>query len=93
MRETPSPIDLEVAPLDAPGLAWTARVLAVATLLLLAINARSLADWIDDMPPSPAQTRAALVADNWVTLTEAVGVGVPRRWLHERWKAIEAARF
>ena len=35
-HETPSPIELPAEPVDAPGLAWTTGVIAIAALFLLA---------------------------------------------------------
>ncbi|MDO6414833.1 hypothetical protein Q4F19_10620 [Sphingomonas sp. BIUV-7] len=92
-RETPSPIDLPAAPVDAPGLGWTAGVLAVAGLLLLVLNAVSLRDWANDLTPSPVQARLSEAAEGWLDFTEVVGVGRPRAWLHDQWKKAENARF
>jgi hypothetical protein len=92
-RETPSPIDLPAEPVDAPGLGWTGVILAVAAVLLLALNAVSLRDWASDLTPSPAQARLADATQGWLDFTEAVGVGRPRAWLHDQWKKAENARF
>jgi hypothetical protein len=93
-RETPSPIDLPEPQVDpTSALGWTAVVIAVAAVLLLALNAVSLRDWVDDQPPSPVQARAAAVADQWLAITAAIGLAGPRDALHDRWKQAEAARF
>lgn len=92
-KEAPSPIDLPEPELDDPGLGWTAIVIAVTTLFLLATNAVSLSDWIDDQPPSPAQAQAAAVADQWYALTQAIGLAAPRDAMHTQWKRAEEARF
>jgi hypothetical protein len=93
-KEMPSPVDLpDPLPDDGAGLGWGTGVIVVAALLLLAINAVSLRDWIDDMPPSPLQARAAGVAEQWLELTRAAGVARPRDALHDGWKQVEAARF
>ena len=92
-HETPSPIDLPVAPLDRRGLGWTSAVIAIATSLLLVANAVSLRDWIDDLPPSAPQAQASVLAGRWVALTETAAIGRPRLLLHDLWKAAEAARF
>jgi hypothetical protein len=93
-RETPSPVDLP-DPLveDADGLAWTTVTIAVAALLLLAINAVSLKDWVDGLRPSPLQARAAIVADRWLAITREAGVAAPRDALHGLWQQAEDARF
>lgn len=92
-KETPSPVDLPDEPVDAPGLGWAAGVIAVASLLLLLLNAVSLRDWANDLTPGPAQAKLSEAADGWLRFTEAVGVGRPRAWLHDQWKKAEAARF
>lgn len=89
------------SPVDLPGperiggrpLGWTTTVIAIASLLLLATNAVALDDWIDDMAPSPAQAQAAAISGQWRALTDGVGLGAPRAWLHQYWKRAEAARF
>ncbi|QJU58095.1 hypothetical protein HL653_10045 [Sphingomonas sp. AP4-R1] len=92
-RETPSPIDLPDDPVEAPGLGWTAGVIAIASLLLLAINAVALRDWANDLTPSPVQAQLADATQGWLDVTEAVGIGKPRAWLHDQWKKAENARF
>jgi len=68
-------------------------VILVASLFLLFANAESLRDWIDDQPPSPVQAEAAALADQWVDITEAMGIGLPRKAAHAQWKRAEEARF
>ncbi|WP_174275015.1 hypothetical protein [Sphingomonas bacterium] len=92
-RETPSPIDLPAAPLDAPGLGWTAAALTTAALFLLAANAVSLRDWAESLTPGPTQARFAEATEQWAALTDGAGIGLARAWLHARWKQAEAARF
>ena len=90
-QNTSSPMDLPEPPLERPGLAWTSVVMAIAGLFLLAANAVSLQDWIDDRPPGPVQARAAAAADAWVGITDATGIGRPRAWLHDVWTRAERA--
>ena len=92
-RETPSPIDLPDPRPERLGLGWTSGVIATATLFLLIANAVSLSGWIDEQPPGPLQAWVAQIADEWVTITERSGLGVPRSSLHRQWKRIESARF
>lgn len=92
-HHTPSPIDLPEPELEADGLGWTFGVILIASLFLLVANAESLRDWIDDQPPSPVQAEAAAIADQWVDMTEAMGVGLPRKAGHAQWKRAEEARF
>jgi len=89
----PSPIDLDAPEMEADGLGWTFGVMLVAALFLLFANAGSLRDWIDDQPPGPVQAQAAALADQWVEVTEAMGIGLPRQALRNQWKRAEGARF
>jgi hypothetical protein len=88
-----SPVALPEAEPMAGGLAWTAVTIGIATLFLLATNAVALEDWVADMPASPEQAQALELAGEWRDLTDRACLGVPRAWLHARWKAWEAARF
>jgi len=92
-HHTPSPIDLPEPELEADGLGWTFGVILIACLFLLATNAESLRDWIDDQPPGVIQADAAGIADQWVDMTEAMGIGLPRKAMHAQWKRAEEARF
>lgn len=92
-KETPSPIDLPAPELEEDGLGWTFGVIIIASLFLLCANAVSLRDWIDDQPPGPVQAEAAELADQWVALTEGLGIGLPRKAMHAQWKRAEEAGF
>ena len=92
-RETPSPIDLPAEPMWHPGLGWTSGALALAAAVLLAGNAVSLRDWAESLTPGPNQARFAALTEQWADLSDRVGVGLARAWLHARWKEAEAARF
>lgn len=92
-HQTPSPIDLPEPPLEAAGLGWATTAIFVAALVLLAINAVALRDWVEELAPSPTQARLADAAERWVAITDEVGLGTVRGWLHDRWKAIEGAHF
>ena len=91
-HDATSPVDLP-DPEDRRGLAWTAIAMAIAGLILLAMNLVSLQDWIDDQPPGPLQARAAEIVDQGVVLADRIGLGRPRAVLHDQWKRAEAARF
>lgn len=88
-----SPVDLPGAEPVAGGLGWTTVTIAVAAFLLLATNAVSLEDWVEDMPQSALQQQALGAAEAWRDWTDLVGLGAPRARLHGWWKAAEAARF
>jgi hypothetical protein len=93
-RETPSPIDLPGPARVGPGgLGWASGVIAVATLFLLLTNGVALQGWLYEQTPGPVQAWAAGLADDWVGLTDRLGLGSPRAAMHARWKKAEAARF
>jgi hypothetical protein len=93
-RETPSPIDLPgPAILGGNGLRWTGTAIAVASLFLLLTNGVALQGWLYEQRPGPIQAWAAARADDWVALTDRIGLGAPRAGMHARWKRAEAARF
>jgi len=92
-HETPSPIDLPEPEIEENGLGWAFGVILIASLFLLFANTESLRDWVDDQSPSPLQAQAAEYADQWVDITEGLGIGLPRKAMHEQWKRAEAARF
>lgn len=93
-HEFDSPVDI---PEDDTGaghpLAWTTLVLLVASLVLLFTNAVAIRDWVDEQTPGPYQARLAEIAAGWEQWTADVGLGTPRAALHDRWKAVQAARF
>lgn len=74
-------------------LRWTTLTIMTASLFLLATNARSLRDWIDEQPPGPVQAQVANLAERWEGLTAGVGLGVPRAVLKTGWNKAQAARF
>jgi hypothetical protein len=93
-HQTPSPLDLPEPDLEeTSALGWATGIILFASLLLLLVNAVSVRDWIDEQPASPAQARAAEIADDWVAITRQIGFGVPRDTLHAQWKRAEGARF
>jgi hypothetical protein len=92
-HEFESPVDLPTGePLRHP-LRWTTSIMVIASLFLLATNAISLREWVDEQAPGPRQAQLAALAERWDALTLSIGLGVPRAALHREWKAAEAARF
>ena len=89
-----SPVDLPAQEgRDRYGLGWATGAIALATLLLAALNAVAIQDWADELRPSPLQAEVAAAADRWVEITDAAGLGTPRAALHAAWKRAQAARF
>ena len=93
-HELASPVDISDMPIDrGDSLRWTAVTIAVATIALLFANAGTLAAWVDEMAPTPAQQRLASVATGWSDAMASIGITTPRRKLHETWKKLQAVRF
>jgi hypothetical protein len=89
-----SPVDLPGAEEDGPGsLGWTSGVIAIATAFLFLFNANALHGWAAELPPNALNARIVLAAGQWEALTDRIGLGAPRAWLHARWKAAEEAKF
>lgn len=90
-----SPVDLprdEVATQGRP-LLWTTLVIATASLFLLVANAASLQGWAAELEPGPLTVPVVEATQEWKDLTDRLGLGAPRAWLHARWKDAESARF
>lgn len=100
MRDDPhhfaSPVDLpaEIEAEDAlrPALGWTSGAIAIATLLLLLMNATALHGWAVELPPTPLTARIVAATEDWDETTERVGLASPRATLHGWWKQAQAAR-
>ncbi|AEI37665.1 MAG: hypothetical protein ABF461_06090 [Zymomonas mobilis subsp. pomaceae] len=89
-----SPIDL---PSDAEdrhhALLWTIESIVIATVLLAIFNATSIADWADELSPTPWTAPIVATADSWKNMTANMGLSKPRDFLHQSWKKLEAIHF
>ena len=94
MREDmASPVDLPGDKMEASPFGWTGRIIATATLFLFLFNASALNGWAAELPPSALTARIVAATSAWESLTDTIGFGAPRAWLHARWKKAEAARL
>lgn len=94
MGEVGSPVDLAPDPVDASRAgAWTGGVIAVATAVLLLLNAHALGGWFDDLPPSRTSERLAPAVAGIVGVTARSGLDAPRAALRARWQAAKSVRF
>ncbi|WCT71986.1 hypothetical protein PQ455_10025 [Sphingomonas naphthae] len=91
-NETLSPVDLEDVDGYAAlaGLGWASAAIAVAALLLAATNAVTIRDWANELTPSPTQERLSDAAEQWVAITDDLGLGAPRATMHGWWKQAQA---
>ena len=89
------------SPVDLPGrfqgmhrpLRWTSLTILTASLFLLATNAFSMREWIDEQTPGPMQARIATAAAAWEAQTGTFGLGAIRRDVHALWKKGQEWRF
>jgi len=91
--ETLSPVDLPDGESGAHPLRWATTVIATTSLFLLAANAASLDDWANDLTPGSVQERVVGLTGGWKDVTDAVGLGAARAWMHGLWTRAQAARF
>ena len=93
-HEFDSPVDLPGAePGVGAPLRWTTITILTASLFLLATNAATLREWVEEQTPGPRQAQLAALAVRWEAATSVLGLGTPRAALHRQWKAVQAARF
>lgn len=87
-----SPIRVPFDPIDnqAP-LRWTTTTIATASLFLAVFNAPVVAEWLDDLPQSPAIEALRPPTESWQRTTAAYYT--PREWLRDRWDAARNLRF
>ena len=88
-----SPVDLPGEDEEGGALGWASGVIAIATAFLFLFNANALHGWAAELPPNALNARIVTAAAEWEALTDRIGLGAPRAWLHARWKAAEEARF
>lgn len=90
-----SPVDLPMmeGESDRPALGWASSAIALATLVLLVMNATALHSWAVELPPTPLATRIVAITDAWEETTVRTGLAAPRATMHGWWKQGQAARF
>ena len=93
-RATLSPVDLPepATPLPHP-LAWTSRVILLATLVLAMLNAHAIRGWAYQLPPNAATARVVAAAEAWYDAAGGVGLNRPVETMHGWWQAAREARF
>jgi hypothetical protein len=57
-----------------PGIGWSAGVVVVSTLALLAFNSHALANWADQLPVTPATAPVVNAAHGWHDRAGALGL-------------------
>lgn len=92
--EFESPVDLSGRALpDGNPLRWMTLTIFTAAIALALVNATAFTGWVDEMEPGPAQDQLSQAAHQWETITDDIGLSVPRAQLHILWKHLQAVRF
>ncbi len=94
IAEIGSPVVLPPAPVDRrrPWI-WTTSGILVAAVLLALVEGRAMADWADDLPPSPVAAALQPPVHGWAEITARAQLDAPAAWLRQRWLAARKARF
>lgn len=72
---------------------WMTQVIAVATLVLLVLNARTIDDWAVELAPNRLTALLRVPTSRWSSAAQRTGLDTPRAKLHATWIGVRAARF
>jgi hypothetical protein len=72
---------------------WIVGVVALTSLALTLANADSIADWAEDLAPSPAAVRVVALSEGWRGVAERLRLSAPHASLHHLWQRAERARW
>ena len=84
---TPATVDVE-----RPW-AWMTTVIAMATLVLLVLNARTIDDWAVELVPNRLTVLLRVPTAGWADAATHTGLDAPRARLHATWSRVRAVRF
>ncbi|HEX8527308.1 hypothetical protein [Allosphingosinicella sp.] len=93
----PSGLEHSLSPVDLPGetagerggLGWTTTAIAVASLVLLALNATAIRGWAYELPPGPVAAPVVDAAERWYDLTAALGLNLPVDTMRGWWEGAQ----
>ncbi|WP_174292596.1 hypothetical protein [Sphingomonas bacterium] len=89
-----SPVLIAADPVDDDAAwRWTSVTIAVATVLLVLLNADAVSGWFDDLTPNTVVEQAHAPVAGWADATRRGGLDAPRATLHAAWQKVRAARF
>ena len=89
-----SPVDLpEPIPASPRALGWTNGVIAVAALMLLALNAHAIRAWAWQLPAGPVSAKVIVVAESWYDAVDKVGLNRPVAALRSGWQSVKHLQF
>jgi hypothetical protein len=89
-----SPVDLAEpdTPLPRP-LAWTATVIATASLFLALFNAEAIRGWAYELKPTATSQQVVSAAETWFEVTASAGLDRPVATMRGWWKDVQGAKF
>ena len=89
-----SPVLIAPDPIDtAAAWPWTSATIAIATILLLVLNADSIRGWFDELTPNALTERWRAPVTGWAGAAVHAGLDAPRATLHSSWQQVRKARF
>ena len=72
---------------------WTTGAIAVAALILAALNAPAVGSWFDELAPGRLSEPLRAPVAGWTGAAEDLRLNDPRAWLRARWTAAQDLRF
>lgn len=94
IAEVGSPVLIAPDPVDAARpWVWQSVTIALATLVLLFFNARTIDDWAVELAPNRLTALLRAPTSAWAGAAERIGLDAPRARLHATWGGVRRARF
>ena len=94
IAEVGSPVLIPPAAVDGEHpWRWMTTAIAVATAVLLVVNARTVDDWAVELAPNRLTVLLRVPTSGWAGMAERTGLDAPRAHLHATWTRVRAARF
>lgn len=94
LENTLSPVDLPGdLPEDKDALRWATTAIAVATLVLLPLNATAIRGWAYELKPGPATGPIVESAEDWYDATAMLGLNLPVETMRGWWQSLQEAEF
>ena len=94
IAEVGSPVLVAPDPVDeAAPWRWQTGLLAIATAVLLVLNAHSIDDWATELAPNRLTQLLRAPVSGWMQTARANGLDAPRARLHATWGRVRQARF
>lgn len=94
LEDTLSPVDLPPPAEPLPdSLLWATIVIAIATLVLLALSATALRGWAYELEPGRYTSPVIAAAEDWHDAAERLGLTAPTDAMRGWWERARAWEF